>query len=187
VPSLRGPTSGMGGGGLRFGQALALARSPRRHLEPGKQFNAQRVPRGTLRDPLANLWRTRMQPGRRAASVLVGLPGLEPGTSSLSGFCPRACYRRIAPATCANDLPLETAGDRCEPLGSDGVWTTRGPGTLRSRGAAALRVMALAGKEIPPTAPDTRAPAGNRGRGVPYSLCGGLSSSPSRWSSSNLR
>jgi hypothetical protein len=58
---------------------------------------------------------------------LVGLPGLEPGTSSLSGFCSRACFRRIAPATCANDLPLETAGDRCEPLGSDGVWTKRGP------------------------------------------------------------
>ena len=54
-------------------------------------------------------------------------PGLEPGPSSLSGFCPRACYRRIAPATCANDLPLETAGDRCEPLGSDGMWTKRGP------------------------------------------------------------
>src|SRR5215218_2347043 len=58
---------------------------------------------------------------------LVGLPGLEPGTSSLSGFCSRACFRRIAPATCANDLPLETAGDRCEPLGSDGMWTKRGP------------------------------------------------------------
>jgi hypothetical protein len=42
-------------------------------------------------------------------------------SASLSGFCPRACFRRIAPATCANDLPLETAGDRCEPLGSDGV------------------------------------------------------------------
>jgi hypothetical protein len=58
----------------------------------------------------------------------VGLAGLEPAASSLSGFCPRACFRRIAPATCANDLPLETAGDRCEPLGSDGVWTKRGPG-----------------------------------------------------------
>jgi hypothetical protein len=32
----------------------------------------------------------------------------------------------------------------------------------------------LPGKETPPTAPDTRAPAGNRGRGVPYSLCGGF-------------
>jgi hypothetical protein len=59
---------------------------------------------------------------------LVGLPGLEPGTSSLSGFCPQACFCRITPATCANDLPLETAGDRCEPLSSDGVWTKRGPG-----------------------------------------------------------
>jgi hypothetical protein len=40
--------------------------------------------------------------------AMVGLPGLEPGTSSLSGFCPRACFRRIAPAACADDLPLET-------------------------------------------------------------------------------
>src|SRR4030095_11149282 len=68
----------------------------------------------------------------RAGRTVVGLPGLEPGTSSLSGFCPRACFRRIAPATCANDLPLETAGDRCEPLGSDGVWTKRGPSTALS-------------------------------------------------------
>ena len=45
----------------------------------------------------------------------------------LSGFCPRACFPRIAPATCANDLPLETAGDRYEPLDSDGMWTKRGP------------------------------------------------------------
>ena len=59
---------------------------------------------------------------------IVGLAGLEPAASSLSGFCPRACFRRIEPATCANDLRLETAGDRCEPLGSDGVWTKRGPG-----------------------------------------------------------
>jgi hypothetical protein len=44
--------------------------------------------------------------------LLVGLPGLEPGTSSLSGFCPRACFPRIAPATCGNDLPLETVANR---------------------------------------------------------------------------
>jgi hypothetical protein len=33
----------------------------------------------------------------------------------------------MAPATWANDVLLETAGDRYEPLGSDGVWTKRGP------------------------------------------------------------
>ena len=26
-----------------------------------------------------------------------------------------------------NDVPLETVGDRCEPLGADGMWTKRGP------------------------------------------------------------
>jgi hypothetical protein len=29
---------------------------------------------------------------------------------------------------CASDVPLETVGDRWKPLGSDGVWTKRGPG-----------------------------------------------------------
>ena len=67
---------------------------------------------------------------RWSGAGLVGLAGLEPAASSLSGFCPRACFRRMAPATCANDLPLETAGDRCEPLGSDGMWTKRGPGRV---------------------------------------------------------
>jgi hypothetical protein len=41
-------------------------------------------------------------------------------STSLSGFCTRACLSRIAPATCANDAPLQTAN---EPLGSGGVWT----------------------------------------------------------------
>ena len=71
---------------------------------------------------------------------IVGLGGLEPPTSSLSGFCPRAYFRRIVPATCANDLPLETAGDRYEPLGSDGMWTKRGP----SRATAGVHVVCVA-------------------------------------------
>jgi hypothetical protein len=54
--------------------------------------------------------------GRELGNWLVGLPGLEPGTSSLSGFCPRVCFRRIAPATCANDLPLETVANRSAPM-----------------------------------------------------------------------
>ena len=65
--------------------------------------------------------------GPRCNSGVVGLPGLEPGTSSLSGFCPQARFPRMAPATWANDVPLETAGDRYEPLGPDGMWTKRGP------------------------------------------------------------
>jgi hypothetical protein len=85
----------------------------------------------------------------------VGLGGLEPPPSSLSGFCPWACFRRIAPATCANDLPLETAGDRCEPLGSDGMWTKRGPGTPRWRQRRTAS-RTLPGKvdlrQLPPTA-----------------------------------
>jgi hypothetical protein len=91
--------------------------------------------------------------------VVVGLPGLEPGTSSLSGFCPQARFPRMAPSTWANDLPLETAEDRYEPLGSDGMWIRRGPGTP-ARGAATLRLADLAwARQTPPTTPDKRAPA----------------------------
>jgi hypothetical protein len=98
------------------------------------------APEGPLAVPAAIGMRPQRGPSRQRALParcqqrcdlrrwVVGLPGLEPGTSSLSGFCPRACFPRIAPATCANDLPLETVRDRYEPLGSDGVWTKRGPG-----------------------------------------------------------
>src|SRR5215218_10031070 len=82
---------------------------------------------------------------------------MNPGTSSLSGFCPRACFPRMAPATWANDVPLETAGDRYEPLGSDGMWTKRGPGTP-ARGAATLRLADLAWQGRPPPAAPTSEP-----------------------------
>ena len=45
-------------------------------------------------------------------SGTVGLGGLEPPASSLSGFCPKACFPRIAAVACANDVPLETVEDR---------------------------------------------------------------------------
>jgi hypothetical protein len=60
-------------------------------------------------------------------------PRLDPGTSSLSGFCPQARFPRMAPATWATDAPLETAGDHWEPLGSEGMWTKPGPGRLLLR------------------------------------------------------
>jgi hypothetical protein len=37
-------------------------------------------------------------------------------SSDLSGFCPRACFCRIEPATWANDAPLETATNRSAPM-----------------------------------------------------------------------
>jgi hypothetical protein len=37
-------------------------------------------------------------------------------TSSLSGFCTRACFPRIGPASCANDGPLETVANRSVPM-----------------------------------------------------------------------
>jgi hypothetical protein len=50
------------------------------------------------------------------SSLVVGLGGLEPPTSSLSGFSTRLCLRRIAPATWANDVPLETVANRSAPM-----------------------------------------------------------------------
>ena len=52
-----------------------------------------------------------------------------------------------------------TAGDRCEPLGSDGVWPRRGPGAPRSRGVAALRVADLGWQGDPGRLPPTSEPA----------------------------
>ena len=56
----------------------------------------------------------------KAAGTSATHVGLQPPaltwTSSLSGFCPWACFRRTAPATCANDLPLETATNRSAPM-----------------------------------------------------------------------
>jgi hypothetical protein len=69
---------------------------------------------------------------------LMGLGRLEPPTSSLSGFCPAACSPRKRPATWATDAPLETAGDHWEPLGSDGMWTKRGPRLARRQGGPIL-------------------------------------------------
>jgi hypothetical protein len=53
---------------------------------------------------------------RELRKWLAGLPGLEPGTSSLSGFCTRVCFPRIAPATCTSDVPLETVVNRSAPM-----------------------------------------------------------------------
>ena len=39
-----------------------------------------------------------------------------PGTSSLSGFCTRASFRRITPTTWVNDEPLMTVGNRSAPI-----------------------------------------------------------------------
>ena len=55
-----------------------------------------------------------------------------PAMGVLSGFSPWPCFPTMAPATWANNVPLESAGDRCEPLDSDGMWTKRGPGVPRS-------------------------------------------------------
>ena len=59
-------------------------------------------------------------------SGVVGLAGLEPAASSLSGFCPRARFRRIAPATCETTYrwrPLRTARFRWRV---DQTWTKPG-------------------------------------------------------------
>jgi hypothetical protein len=85
---------------------------------------------------------------------VAGLAGLEPAASSLSGFCPRACFRRIAPATCANDLPLETIANRSAPMAC-------GPNVDQARsarGAAALRVMDLAWQGDPSGCPRHASP-----------------------------
>jgi hypothetical protein len=53
------------------------------------------------------------------------------GERILIRVLPKACFPRIASVAWENDVPLETVGDRCEPLGSGGMWTKRGPGEVR--------------------------------------------------------
>jgi hypothetical protein len=92
-------------------------------------------PEGPMGVPAGMGVRPRRGPGSRRALParcrqrcdlrrwLVGLPGLEPGTSSLSGFCTRPHSRRIPPATCTKRhrwRPLRTARFRWHV---DQTWT----------------------------------------------------------------
>jgi hypothetical protein len=57
------------------------------------------------------------------------------GTSSLLGFSTRACFPRIAPATCANDAPPETVANRSAPMACGPIVDQAGrpdPNGLRS-------------------------------------------------------
>ena len=72
-------------------------------------------------------------PGRSSATRdRIGRPGtarsMQASTmnASLSGFCAQAC------SAGSHQRPRErcTAGDRCEPLESDAMWTKRGPARL---------------------------------------------------------
>jgi hypothetical protein len=76
------------------------------------------------------LCRTRAELGR-AGPILIPRGGPRPW-ESYQGSAPGLVSPGKRPATWATDAPLETAGDHWEPLGSDGVWTKRGP-TSRHR------------------------------------------------------
>jgi single-strand DNA-binding protein len=75
-------------------------------------------------------------PGSQTGAPTHGAPVPMGTGTSLSGFCARACFHQDRPSHLGERC---TAGDGCEPLGSDGGWPKRGPGSSRSR-AAALRV-----------------------------------------------
>ncbi len=77
-----------------------------------------------------------------------------PAASSLSGFCTGVRFPRIAPATCANDVPLETVANRSVPMAC-------GPNVDQAcplAGAAALRVADLGWQGRPPPAAPTSEP-----------------------------
>jgi hypothetical protein len=74
--------------------------------------------------------------------LMVGLGGLEPPTSSLSGFCPRAFYAgwRLQPGRPTHRLrPLETVANRSAPMACgpnvDQTATAQRSGTVGSVGA----------------------------------------------------
>src|SRR4030095_13242771 len=72
---------------------------------------------------------------------------------------PQGSFPRMGPSTWANDVRLETAGDRYEPLGSDGMWTTRGPRTPARGGPRRSASRTLPGKEPPAGCPRQASPA----------------------------
>jgi hypothetical protein len=120
----------------------------------------------------------RAELGRACCPILIPRGG--PGHGGLIRVLPTGSFPQDG--TC--DLGERcTAGDRYELLGSDGMWTKRGP-AKPARGAATLRLADLClARQTPPAAPDKRAPPGNRlvrgspgGSGPGSSPCiGGLS------------
>jgi hypothetical protein len=120
----------------------------------------------------------------------VGQAGLDPAPSPLSGFYTGPRFARIAPVTCAIDIPQETVVNRSAPMAC-------GPNVdcaHRARGAAALRLAAIAWRGDPRPLPGKRAamtiallegPLAGPGPGT--SLCGdGLSLTKGRWYRSAL-
>ena len=102
-------------------------------------------------------WRVR-SPGTdvhvHLVALLSGTPGLEPGISSLSGFCPGACFPWIALATWETTYrwrPLRTARFRWRV---DQTWTRHVPLV----GAAALRIADLGWQGDPRRLPPTSDP-----------------------------
>jgi hypothetical protein len=75
--------------------------------------------------------------------------------SSLSGICARACFPRIAHATWANEVPLETVANRSVRWRVDQTWTRH----ARSRGQRRSASRTLAGKETPTGCPRQASPA----------------------------
>jgi hypothetical protein len=70
------------------------------------------------------------------------------------------CQRRRLVSAGSQLRPAQrcTAGDRCEPLGSDGVWTKRGPGMPRLWGQRRSASRTLASKGDPRRLPPTSEP-----------------------------
>ena len=121
--------------------------------------------------------------------------------SSLSGFCMRACFPWMAPATCANDGPLETVANRSVPLacgpnvdqarpargGSDvppgGPCLARETPAGCPRQASPARTIALLGGALAGSGPGTslyrRAVPGHRHGGTPASCW--FKPCPRRW------
>ena len=92
-----------------------------------------------------------------------GTPELEPPASSLSGFCVGARFPRIAPATWANDAPLETVANCSAPMACRPNVDQACP----LAGSGASRRVALPGKAGPRQMPDKPAPPWHRLVGSP--------------------
>ena len=128
--------------------ALPSVTMPRR----ARPVNAQSVPTDPFTASLEVRTTGCVGDGRREEA------SLNRGISSLSGFGTQPCFPRIAPATCANDVPLETATNRSAPMAC-------GPNVDQACPARGQRRSALA--DLPDKGDSRRlprqaSPAGNR-------------------------
>ena len=101
----------------RYGASAADARTREAHrrclLPTGSEEDERLLKR---KSPVYQRALPHREPSLAGHAVRFSSLVAAPAMGVLSGFCARACFPRITAATCANDIPLETATNRSAPM-----------------------------------------------------------------------